>query len=245
MKQQVREEWKTEQGFYKCPHCDKVKTKKQLASHLWLSHTEEGKLHRSKLTAGLKGRKAWNKGLAKETDSRVAEYAKVRRVKLEKGLLPTNKGKKLKHNPEWVKALSERQSLNNTGGKAKWYSVGDQRVQGTWERDLALKLNELGCKWRKFKTNKDIVKYVDQKGKVRSYTPDLFLEEFDLILEVKGYWWGSDKIKMRLVLEQNENLRLKIRIIEKNTFNNLLKASNKGEFLKILGALVNQVITAD
>jgi hypothetical protein len=50
--------------------------------------------------------------------------------------------------------LSKQQSIKNRGGKSKWFEVTGQKVQGTWERNIALKFEELGIKWLKLKTNK-------------------------------------------------------------------------------------------
>jgi hypothetical protein len=39
-------------------------------------------------------------------------------------------------------------------------------------------------------------------------TPDLFLEAYNVFLEIKGYWWGNDKRKMELVGQQHQNKRI-------------------------------------
>lgn len=33
-------------------------------------------------------------------------------------------------------------------------------------------------------------------------TPDFYLPEFDMFIEIKGYWWGNDKEKMICVMKQ-------------------------------------------
>lgn len=101
--------------------------------------------------------------------------------------------------PEARARLSERQSLANTGGRCKWFKINNVCVQGTWERDVALKMTQLGIKWERPKTNQDIWKYTDDKGKVRSYCPDFYLPDADCWLEIKGHWWGDDKRKMEIV----------------------------------------------
>jgi hypothetical protein len=115
-------------------------------------------------------------------------------------------------------ALSERQSLNNSGGRCKWFWVGDQHVQGTWERDAGLKLTELGIEWRKCAGKADIIPYV-LEGKTRRYTPDFYLPAQDVYLEFKGYWWGDDRKKMDAVLEQTEK---NIVILEKICYQQLI-----------------------
>ena len=58
-------------------------------------------------------------------------------------------------------------------------------------------------------------------GKTRSYAPDFYLPDFDVYLEIKGYWWGRDKEKMELVIAQNPHKR--ICIITKSEFDRLLQ----------------------
>lgn len=71
----------------------------------------------------------------------------------------------------FLKSLSERQSLHNSGGKCQWYEVSGQKVQGTWERDVATKLDEMGVRRIKLKTGADILWY-ELDGKRKAYTPD-------------------------------------------------------------------------
>ena len=118
------------------------------------------------------------------------------------------------------RAVSERQSLHNSGGRCKWFEVDGQRVQGTWERDVATKLTSLGIEWVKLGKKKDVVWYT-MDGKAKAYTPDFYLPQFDRLLEVKGFWWGRDQEKMKLVCEQNQHLR--IILMEKTMFESFLK----------------------
>jgi len=134
-----------------------------------------------------------------------------------KGLPGTFLGRK--HTEDAKQKISEKLSINNKGGRAKWYTVAGQRVQGTWERNVALKFEELGIRWKKLKTNRDILKY-SMDGKLRSYTPDFYLEEFNIYLEVKGFWWGRDREKMNIVLKTHKDK--KIVIIEKEQYNKIL-----------------------
>lgn len=116
--------------------------------------------------------------------------------------------------------ISEKLSINNKGGRSKWYEVSGQKVQGTWERNVALKLEELNIKWEKLKTNKDTLEYV-MDCKIRHYTPDFYLPEHDIFLEIKGHWWGNDREKMDIVLKTHPNK--KIIIVEKEQYKRLLE----------------------
>lgn len=130
----------------------------------------------------------------------------------------------IKHGPRKMsesarKQLSISQSLNNRGGKCKWYEVSGQKVQGTWERNLAIKFNELGVKWIKLSTGKDVWPYVID-GKLYHYTPDFYLPDYKVYLEVKGYWWGNDRQKMSEIKRQYSNKQ--IVIVEKQLYQKLL-----------------------
>lgn len=52
-------------------------------------------------------------------------------------------------------ALSEEQSRRNRGGKSKWFEVGGVMLQGTWERDFALKLSDWGVDWVKVSSKRE------------------------------------------------------------------------------------------
>lgn len=128
---------------------------------------------------------------------------------------------------EFKKSVSIRQSLNNTGGRCKWFDVDGQKVQGTWERDLALHMSKLGIVWKKIKLKTDVMWY-KINGQTKAYTPDFYLPEYSLKLEIKGYWWGNDKEKMNIISKLYPN---QITIIEKDIFFKLLETKTKEEFI--------------
>ncbi len=163
----------------------------------------------------------YKNGMLGKTGSNQFIFAKKHGLKM-----PTvgNKGKpgsflgKL-HTDESKRKISEKLSVNNKGGRTKWYEVSGQKVQGTWERNIALKFDEIGIIWIKLKTNKDILKYI-MNNKVKSYTPDFYLPQFDIYLEIKGFWWGQDKEKMKIVIETHTDKE--IFIIEKLEYEQIL-----------------------
>lgn len=165
----------------------------------------------------------WNKGLTKETDERVRKNSE----KVSKSLVG-RKGTKLSE--EHKKKISVHQSLHNNGGRCKWYKVSGQKVQGTWERDLAKLFVKYKIDWEKIKTNNKVFRYTF-KDKERSYAPDFYIKEFDIYLEVKGFWWGDDKKKMNHVIDQVIELKNKIRIIEKDQYNRLINSKTKEQFI--------------
>jgi len=195
-------------GKYKCSECDFTKdTIQSVTSHWWRSHTEKGKNHRAGDRVGFKkGMLSWNKGLTKHTDDRVKKngetISKTLQFQIKNGTyVPRKMGIGARQQ------LSESQSLHNRGGRSKWYDVCGQKVQGTYELLFANTLNENNIKWEKIKTNNHLFTY-HMKGKKRSYSPDFFLQDFDLYVEIKGVWWGDDKEKMEHVRDQHSDKNL-------------------------------------
>lgn len=190
-----------------CTDCQREFNSRQATtSHIYRTHTNPG----VSFGGHQIGKPAWNKGLTQDT------YPGLARPK-QKGI---RFGASLTgHSEETKRKISQRMSINNKGGRSKWYEVAGQKVQGTWERNCALKFEELGIEWRKLKVNRDILEYVMDK-KVRCYTPDFYLPAYDVFLEVKGRWWGRDREKMDIVLETYPNKN--IVIVEKEQYERFL-----------------------
>ena len=191
-----------------CKYCSKqCKSLKSLVNHERLCPSNLQRKYVSK-TIGLE---AWNKGKSQ------VDFPSLAR--------PSQRGKRFGaaltgHTAETKRKISEKLSINNKGGRAKWYVVAGQHVQGTWERDIAIKFEQLGIRWIKLKTNKDTLKY-EMNGKVRSYTPDFYLPDYDMLVEVKGFWWGDDKEKMRIVIETYPDKN--IVIVEKDEYQEIMQ----------------------
>lgn len=201
-----------------CKHCNREIVSSRHNDHeSKCLRMQAEKLSKNKKIGHPVGMPAWNKGLTK-SDPRVKKNAESASNTFQKQIkdgtyVPRKMG------AEASRRLSEEQALHNRGGKSTWFEVSGIKVQGTWERDIALKLNEFGIKWSKPKTNNDLFKYV-MNGKQRSYAPDFYLVDLDIYLEVKGYWWGNDKEKMKLVMEQNPDK--KIFLIEKEQYKKIM-----------------------
>ena len=54
------------------------------------------------------------------------------------------------------------------------------------------------------------ISYSTPDGKTHRYFSDFFLTQSNEYVEVKGYYWPTDKVKMKLVIEQNPSLYIKI-----------------------------------
>ena len=143
-----------------------------------------------------------------------------------------------KHTLETKKKLSKIMSVKNKGGRCKWYEVSGQKVQGTWERNIALKMEELEISWKKIGTNNYTFSYIKDECE-HSYTPDFHLVDYDFYLEIKGYWWGDDENKMKLVFEQNPESINKVKIIKEDIYKKLLKCDSKETFLSLVNICRN------
>jgi hypothetical protein len=171
-----------------CSICGRTFIGKGLKSHIKQVHNPELD---AKLRGPKQGNVPWNVGLTKETDERLL-LESIRR----KGRPGTFVGRH--HTEETKRKISLVRSANNKGGRCKWYEVDGQKVQGTWELNVATKLTSMGIKWIKLKTNQHTFVYV-REGKQHSYTPDFYIPDVNIYLEIKGYWWGNDKEKMNIV----------------------------------------------
>ena len=192
-----------------CQHCCKeCKSANSLRNHERCCPSNPNRVYKN----GMLGKKGNNQfSLAKRLDKPIPSA-------WNKGLPGTFAGKK--HTAESKRKIGEKLSINNKGGRAKWYEVAGQKVQGTWERNVALKFQELGIKWKKLKTNRHTLEYV-MDGKLRHYTPDFYLPEYDVLLEVKGHWWGRDREKMDIVLKTHTDKN--IVIVEKEHYEKILQ----------------------
>lgn len=115
---------------------------------------------------------------------------------------------KVKHKPhkqyvKWSDDSRKKQSLNRAifinSGKAhcNYYSVwnGHQciKVQGTWEKRIAEALTKFNIQWTRV-----IIPY----SKTKHYTPDFYLPDYDMYLEVKGWMSDNDINKYKKIIKE-------------------------------------------
>ena len=82
-------------------------------------------------------------------------------------------------------------------------------MDSTWEVACAERLDTLGIKWHRDRSIK--LQYRDKKLRLRNYVPDFYLPDYDIYLEIKGYWTDAAKWKMRDVMVRYPG---KIRLLE-------------------------------
>ena len=206
MEIKVDENWKQEDGMYKCPICSKKYTKNGISTHIWRSHGE-GVNHNPNINYRTGSRISWNKGLTKEncesirlSSEHVKEGYKSGRLK------PSMLGKKL--------TKEQRQKLSNTISKkvadGTWhYSFskvrtkvyeskenGDVKLMGSWEYEFAKYLDENNIKWKRPK-EKFYYEFEGLKKGYGFYNPDFYLIEENLWIEIKGYETDKDRAKWK------------------------------------------------
>ena len=75
------------------------------------------------------------------------------------------------------------------------------KMDSTWEVACASKLDMLGVRWDRDKTIR--LNYLTRGKRKRYYIPDFYLPDYDLYIEVKGYWTDAAKHKMNDVQARN------------------------------------------
>lgn len=162
-----------------------------------------------------------NKGLTKENSESIRKGIETYRSNIEKGIT-INHWLGRSHSEESKLKISKKLSVNQKGGRCKWYNFEGQSLQGTWELEIAKKLSEAKIDWKRVKLYNDSFEYT-LENKTRTYTPDFYIQEIDSYLEIKGYWWGNDKLKMEEVIRSYPNKNFII--IETDLYKELIGSS--------------------
>jgi hypothetical protein len=154
------------------------------------------------------GNRNWKAGKTAVNDTRVANHQKSLNnyYKENKGLI---EGKA--HTEAAKNKISEARTkqLLNGIGHSIWYEVNGVKVQGSWEKLVAEFLTENSIKWER--------RYLIY-DKIKRYTPDFYLPDYDIYIEVKGWMKEKDINKMYKVIQEHF---IDLRIIEYNELKNL------------------------
>lgn len=175
-----------------CVHCGKqCKNLNSLTNHERLCPKNPDRVY----VSYTKGKPAWNKGLTKETDARVKKCGET----FSKNY---HDGKFTLKNP--MDNLENRVKLSQTvSSKVKsgtWHvSLAKNMhieyhgvdLHGMWELKYAQYLDAHEIKWLR-----PTIKFpYTFDGKLRHYTPDFYLVDEDLYIEIKGYKTDKDEAK--------------------------------------------------
>lgn len=127
------------------------------------------------------------------------------------------------HTDEFKQRQRRTALARGLGGvtQSRWIRYNGKVLGSTYELKLAQSLDEHGIKWdtcSKFK-------YVDPHGKLRTYTPDIYLTDFDVYLDPKNDFLirsvnptlgFKDVDKIKLVEEQNN---IRVIVVDKHNLN--------------------------
>lgn len=189
-----------------CTICNKEYSKMGIGSHIWRSHTDEGKSFNPNVGYSTGIRSGWNKGLSKETDVRVRKSSETLSKNIADGKIII-KGcctKEYNQSDAGRASSSRGGGFRENAGRSKKFKVTDSfgnilSLQSTYELRCMNILNELNIKWSRPKA----LKYV-QNEKIKNYFGDFYLNDFDIILDPKNnYKANCDEEKITLVNEQN------------------------------------------
>lgn len=214
----------------KCTHCGKEYCKNGIGTHIWKNHTEEGIKHNPNIGL-LFNRQIWNKGLTKETSESVRKSGETYTKRIKSGEI---KGSMVgrKHSQEVKDKISKKMSLNNKGGRCKWYDYLKNdgtliHVQGSWELRFCKVLEFIDKDFIKVTSSllKEPLTWIDLNNKSHCYTPDFYCPNIDKFFEIKGFWWGNDKFKMEQIFKNYPNLNIELvkekELIEYENFYNV------------------------
>lgn len=194
------EKYKQINDKYKCPKC--YQEFKNLKSHFWRMHTEEGRNFDPS-----RGNQSWNKGLTKENDIRIKERGICLSKRYKNGtIIAKNKG--VPHTEETKAKISAyakgRNGRNHPTRKTFYYKHKDGStvvLESTYEVKVAESLDSHNIHW----VRPDSVTWTDSKGEDHRYFPDFYLVKYDIYLDPKNdYLIKKDAEKIQRVQEQND-----------------------------------------
>jgi hypothetical protein len=227
----IKEEWKQENGKYKCPYCGKEYHKYGIGAHIWRIH-EVGKNHIINNGGG------WNKGLTKENNESVKlQSTKVKELWENGNYADVHeklKGRTWNHSKESIEKMKNNPKcggLRHGAGRGKkgWYK--GYWCDSSWE--LAWVIYNLDHKI-KFKRNKEGFDYIFENNQ-HKYYPDFILEDGTYV-EIKGYYNERSKIKQQqfnynLELIDNKKINKYLNYVIEQYGNNFIKLYENSDYI--------------
>lgn len=184
----------------------------------------------------MKKRVAWNKGLTKESDIRVAKitdklkygwsigkykYVGPKDISAWKRNQKKARIKLLKEHPEYFIGTYKR-------GFVKIYSYKGILLQGTWELRFAMWCDKNNIIWEK---NKKSFNYT-YKNKSRLYFPDFYLKDIDKYVEIKGYETERDLAKWKQFPKKDDLVVIDALLFKQLGIADVLSLKDCSKFLK-------------
>lgn len=229
-----------ENNLYKCSFCGELHSKYGIKNHERHCHSNPNRVQG--INNFHKDGKTWNKGLTKETDSRVAKgvskwkqnYLEGKFKNWSQGLTKENDSRIAKLSNKTSQTIKEKVKNGEwhcSFSKSRSYQYKGVTLHGSWELNFVKYLDKKSIKWKRL--NKSF-QYI-WNNEYHEYFPDLYLPEFDLYLEIKGYpterdickWEQFPKDEKLDIYFGDELLNAKIISECRDVYNNLEKFRKK------------------
>lgn len=119
------------------------------------------------------------------------QYVKADKLGLERPTISEETRQKIstssrgrKHTEESKERLSEYAKKNGLGGvtQSRWIQYKGKTLGSSYELELVQDLERHSVKWDTCKK----FNYIDNRGKARTYTPDIYLPDYDVYLDPKN-----------------------------------------------------------
>ena len=223
-----KSEYLTEGNKYLC-ECGRIFEKSQsLNAHF--SHCIIHRKDKPAIDRFLNSR-GWSKGKTKESDNRILEIGRKLSHNIKDGLtIAPFKNKR--HTKDTKKRMSITRSnmyIDNSM-HCKFYEIsnGDKifKVQGTYERDFGLFLNDKSIKWDRIRILYD---------ETHHYTPDFYISDLGIYIEIKGWLMKRDIDKYRKFFNEHDT---EIYCCTKKNLHRVISGEIKFKDLPLLRSLI-------
>ena len=186
-----------------CKYCGKeCKNLNSLKQHEIRCKENPNHINIIKTNGNTKHHVSWNKGLTKETDNRVKHQGEKYSQRVKEGIIKPWSSGLTKETDERVRNIAKKSSesisnkvkldtWHNSFGKSKLVEYNGILFHGNWEVEFAKFLDKHIISWVR-PTEKFNYAF---ENKHRFYTPDFYLTDLDIYIEVKGYPTEKDYAK--------------------------------------------------
>jgi hypothetical protein len=196
-----------------CEVCGKFFSRKGIGSHIWRVHGAG---------VGFKpvkpGTPSPRKGKTKETDESLRRQSLTLQEGLKSGRIkPWTRGidksdprirKTAAKISATVRKKCEEGTWHNSFSRSRTHLYKGHKLYGKWEVEFAKYLDGIGINWVRCSESFPY----EFEGRIRRYTPDFYIPDSDLYIEVKGYRTAKDDAKWanfpkKLLVLRGEDLK--------------------------------------